>query len=378
MKANEARRTSAAMETPDPTGALEAVGALMAERRRFEGWIDALNARRATTPQHVFERVHLDYTNRLNAVIDQLTSHADALKRATDALTTRIKDLTGEQQRAEDERAEAELRAHVGELSSADWDDTAAASDAAIAKLVERRKDSELELSRIRELLNSTARPAEPAETVPPAVEAPAPSRASAPVARVSKAVAAEEVLLDGPPPRTSVGARVSVQATAVANEPAIPTELPPAVIAAEQRLLDIEERQAAPAAEPPGPPPAAPLKSNGFDELAFLSSVVDTPAGTYDAGPTDMPDEKARRDTFALRSQEDSITNLGARSTPLDVAGIEREGPPPTSGGRPTSAISRDTSGEGVKSLKCGECSALNYPTEWYCERCGAELASL
>jgi hypothetical protein len=29
-------------------------------------------------------------------------------------------------------------------------------------------------------------------------------------------------------------------------------------------------------------------------------------------------------------------------------------------------------------KSLKCAECGALNYPTEWYCERCGAELAAL
>ncbi len=29
-------------------------------------------------------------------------------------------------------------------------------------------------------------------------------------------------------------------------------------------------------------------------------------------------------------------------------------------------------------KTLKCGECSAMNFPTEWYCEQCGAELASL
>ena len=387
MKVNEPRRNSAAIEAPDPAGALEAVGALMAERRRFEGWIDALNARKATTPQHVFERVHLDYSNRLDAVIEQLTSHADALRRATDALTVRIQDLTAEQRRAEDERAESELRAHVGELSSADWDRTAAASDAAIAQFVDRRKEADLELSRIRELLDSTSRPPTPAEAVQAPVAPPAPAaapapRASVPVARVSKGVAAEEVLLDGPPPRSSVGARVSAQGHAVSNEPTIPTELPPAVIAAEQQLLEIEERKAPPAgakaAEPAAPASPAPRKSNGFDELAFLSSVVDTPAGTYEPAPTDMPDEKSRRDTFAMRSNEDSITNLGARSTPLDVASIEREGPPPTSGGRPTSAIGRDTSGEGVKSLKCGECGALNYPTEWYCERCGAELASL
>jgi hypothetical protein len=32
----------------------------------------------------------------------------------------------------------------------------------------------------------------------------------------------------------------------------------------------------------------------------------------------------------------------------------------------------------EQSKTLKCQECGALNYPTEWYCERCGAELAAL
>jgi hypothetical protein len=30
------------------------------------------------------------------------------------------------------------------------------------------------------------------------------------------------------------------------------------------------------------------------------------------------------------------------------------------------------------AKTLKCGECGAMNLPTEWYCERCGAELAAL
>jgi hypothetical protein len=29
-------------------------------------------------------------------------------------------------------------------------------------------------------------------------------------------------------------------------------------------------------------------------------------------------------------------------------------------------------------KTLKCQECGTMNYPTEWYCERCGAELAAV
>ncbi len=29
-------------------------------------------------------------------------------------------------------------------------------------------------------------------------------------------------------------------------------------------------------------------------------------------------------------------------------------------------------------KTLKCQECGAMNRPTEWYCESCGAELAAI
>ena len=32
----------------------------------------------------------------------------------------------------------------------------------------------------------------------------------------------------------------------------------------------------------------------------------------------------------------------------------------------------------EQEKTLRCQECATLNYPTEWYCESCGAELAAL
>jgi hypothetical protein len=32
----------------------------------------------------------------------------------------------------------------------------------------------------------------------------------------------------------------------------------------------------------------------------------------------------------------------------------------------------------QSAKTLKCSECGTLNYPTEWYCEKCGGELAAL
>jgi len=41
-----------------------------------------------------------------------------------------------------------------------------------------------------------------------------------------------------------------------------------------------------------------------------------------------------------------------------------------------PEDAVPR--TGKSAKSLKCKECGTMNLPTEWYCERCGAELAAL
>lgn len=42
-----------------------------------------------------------------------------------------------------------------------------------------------------------------------------------------------------------------------------------------------------------------------------------------------------------------------------------------------PEPATSKAAAGV-AKTLKCGECGTLNRPTEWYCERCGAELAGI
>ena len=48
--------------------ALDGVPALIEERRRYEAWLAALEARRETTPGHVFDRVKGDYQTRLARV----------------------------------------------------------------------------------------------------------------------------------------------------------------------------------------------------------------------------------------------------------------------------------------------------------------------
>ena len=358
MKKDETRRGAAASGREEG-GAIALVSALMAERRRYEGWIAALEAKRTGAPDHVFTRVHADYMTRLDAVLVQLTSHADDLRREMEALESRRDALTADHRKAEDERAEAELRAHVGELTAEDWQASATVSDAALAALAAQRSDVDQELMRTLELLESTTRP----EAAPLDEPVEPPSAAQQPAAA---------------PPQSP---RVSRVAAAVGNDNAahadgsggeLPAELPASVIAAEQQLLDIDER-------PAPAPPHAPRKSQGFDELAFLSSVVDTPSGAFDAAPADLPDETARQDMFARRSREDAIVHLDDDTPPLGGGAIEREGEPLLSGTVGHSALGRDSIvADASKSLKCGECGALNYPTEWYCERCGAELASL
>ncbi|MES2180355.1 MAG: hypothetical protein V4550_21060 [Gemmatimonadota bacterium] len=356
MKKEENRR--------EPTGAatvLGAVTALIDERKKFEEWIAGLDAKRDATPDHVFRRVHADYATRLDVVVRQLESHADALRRELEALTNRSVALEESRQQALDTRAESALRAHVGELSSEQWTTLAAASDAQLADLASRQAEVEREVGKTQRLLAEAERPAAllpPVITVDPGDSVPL--VAETPVAEVEE-VASEPVVEPLPP--------------VVAPIPEAIASSPPAIRisrGAEQQSLGIETP---PRVTPPPLPPRESMhtpRSSKFDELAFLSSVVDTPAGSVDPAPADQADERTRRDTFASRGKEESIVNLtGTNSAPVDKPpqAYEKEGDPLLAGTAPL---------DGAKTLKCGDCGALNYPTEWYCERCGAELASL
>lgn len=382
--------SAAASAAPEPGGdVLAAVSALMEERRRFEGWLAALDVRRAATPDHVFARVHADYSGRLHTVIEQLTTHAGGLRRELESLTDRLGVLREERHRVEDSRAEAELRAHVGELSAEDWTSTAATSDASLADIGERHQAMEHELARTRELLEAAERPAPAAPPEPePEEVAPASPEPAAPVTPdPAHAAQADEsphipAVNGGDSPVAAEASHVPLAPELGASEPATASQ--DADSGARQQSLGIVEhvmpRESK--ATPHPSPNAIPPRYSSFDELAFLSSVVDTPAGSIELPPADMPDEKTRLDSFARRSQEDAIVNLSeSGSVPLVPpvpTEYEHEPYSALSSGSQRSLGRESTGVDGTKTLKCSECSAMNYPTEWYCERCGAELASL
>ena len=378
---------SGATSASDST--VTSVGALMEERRRYELWLGALNARRAETPKHVFARVHADYTARLEAVMGRLTGQVEGLRGELTTLATRIANLEEQQHRAKDARAEAELRAHVGEMTAAEWERAAREADEAIEALGRQHAEAVDALRRTREFLAEAERPATPAAAAPPV-----PANESKPSARPA-ATNSREVPLLAPRGTTNVP---------VQGAPAAPRLRP---------LPGREDAAAANIAPLSGAANAAPLSDSAegdahvpaagggqFDELAFLSSVVDeggsnpsprpeqpsTAAANVQpvARPAPPPPRAApappppSRNPFAQRAQDKIINNDGAAGPKIESKKVGgRSGlAANVSGNNPI--VLRDKSNETAKTLKCGECGAMNYPTEWYCERCGAELASL
>jgi hypothetical protein len=349
--------------------ALVAVTALMEERRRFETWISALEARRSTTPEHVFARVHADYTTRLEGVILQLTTHTDGLRRAMNSLTMRLGGIREERQRTGDERAEAELRAHVGELSPSDWEATAAASDATLAELAQRHSEVEKELQKTLDLLENAQRPATPAASV--AVTPSEAEKLPTAAAEAPGHAGTDPMATDVAPSHAAPSAARAPAFRVVHTTPSL-GEVP-----IEQQTDDGRTAPpTAPASAPAAPRNVAPARKSSFDELAFLSSVVDTPSGSIEPAPNDQADEKTRRDAFAHQGSDDKITNLtDSGSSALGSANMDAA---VARSPRPDAMVGRDSLVDGAKTLKCSDCGAMNYPTEWYCERCGAELASL
>ena len=338
----------------DSNNWMDALNALMEERNRYEQWLAQLDARRNTTPTHVFARVRADYDSRLTKVLDQLAGRATELQSTASTLAEKVAALYADESTLRDERAEAELRAMVGEFSLDHARDAMQRCDEAISSLGAERAQVGAELGRVQEILAVAVRPPTPPQGEEPVIpiEALAPARAAAPPAA----------------------------SPAPVRQAARPTPQPQA---------------------PPPPPPVRPVPSSGFDELAFLQSVVDRPAPTRPAdvahaAPTpraeNRPEIRAEHAPARAAMIEPADVEVpaglngaarrGAAPTPVLTSTplVEKEVQHPDSSLTPGSipAFLKDVPTEQIKTLKCQECGTMNYPTEWYCERCGGELAAM
>jgi hypothetical protein len=156
-------------------------------------------------------------------------------------------------------------------------------------------------------------------------------------------------------------------------------------VIGAEiTRLNEVQALIAAPrggAAAPPSPPPRAP-RPEIIEQSPFVTQLAEEPNLAPPPQPAKAAPESVPVDELAfLKSvSDDEPSRPGRRpsnpSTPAGTATATPRTPEPATP-PPTPSPSKAASGV-AKTLKCGECGTLNRPTEWYCERCGAELAGV
>jgi hypothetical protein len=298
---------------------MDALTALLEERKQYETWIAQLDARRGSAPGHVLERVRGDYATRLGQVTEQLVQRAPELRGSAHELAVRLAGLERDETEKRDERAEYELRAAVGEYAAEAAQSSFARIDETIAQLAGERNVVETELNRMRALLSAI-------DIAAATVGAPAPQPSA-------------------PSP-----------APAFAAAPAPPA--PPA---------------------PSAPAHAEPARERpAVDELAFLKSVVPDSRLTPALATPQVPPAR----------EVDEAASNEVEERPAPSFASQRRAPEPSRGSGHIAApamtpasvpsILKDVPTEQVKTLRCQECGTMNYPTEWYCERCGGELAAM
>ena len=293
----------------------DAITALLQERRRFEQWLATLESRRAIMPPNVYARVHADYTARLSGVLDQLGGRSAELQQSVDSLGARLSSLESEENTRRDERAEAELRAAVGEYTQERWIELSEATDTEITRLSGERSEATAELAQLQQLLNmAMARRPEPIVPAPPAAP---PAPAAAPPLM---------------PPMAATVAPAPVPAPAAAAPPPPPPPEVPRLRPPEPRTADGVLRRPSAAvprpAEPRTEPKTGPLADpSAFDELAFLKSVAPggrrPPVGKAQAPAGGAAIARQARDSARGRDAE---RHFVARPTSSSRQGRQRE----------------------------------------------------
>jgi hypothetical protein len=146
-----------------------------------------------------------------------------------------------------------------------------------------------------------------------------------------------------------------------------------------------------------PGPAKARPAAGNGDGIISrdgAESLGIDPPAtkrlSVEPDGAPDLAESLVSRVT-----QNAGLSNLRENTDAESLLQGTAKGPkPPSAPPAPTSPKTAPLAGNVTgnnpivlkqqggadrhKTLKCNDCGSMNFPTEWYCERCGAELAAL
>lgn len=302
----------------DVTNALEAVGALIGERSKYEGWIAALDSK-SDVPSHVLQKVRADYTGRLRTVLHAFSSHVPSLDAALAEHQSRDGALAAQEKACRDEHAEGELRHMVGEYDGTQWDQVRIGHEALLSRLANDRQAIAAALTEVQRSLAATGEAAQRLRGLGDGPGGAAQGRDESPTPAILAAMAEP----------------------AAAPVPTVSAQEPPAFPSTTFRNT-------------PHPPPAELMDRRAqLDDLGFLRSSP----------------RPSRENGF-----DDQTASTATAARPVEAPALRIVPDEPVSAAAAPSSVTVDA----AKKLRCSECGTMNYPTEWYCERCGGELAVL
>lgn len=378
------------------TGSIDEVRGLVAERQRYDDWLTALEAKREATPAHVFERVEKDYRARRDDVTERLSGHFGMLQSLRDDLQSKLETISSELSELEDARMEALLRTEVGEFDDDHWEEARADVESGISEKTATSAGISASLAEVRELLDSAGFAA---------VEADAEDVAEGDGSEWAVGVSVEELDADAVESSVDSGELVESEAGAASAEAAVAHEGSRDEAHAEadgeaDELLDLEEAQQGAehveasgeatsdtSLEAPMDIPEHVVSVSQFTVDGAVISVNDdilpvteAPSVASGAAPAFSPESVFGGDPLAGSDESEQLRSgaAGAGATADDafddlafLRSVVDSGLSSAAGGGSAGVT------EQQKTLRCTECGTMNLPTEWYCERCGGELAA-
>lgn len=319
--------------TKAKTNALDALRALIAERQQYEQWISTLESKRENTPAHVFERVQSDYNTRLNRVLTDIKGHAEELQLSISALSSRLVEVARDEDTRRDALQEAELRATVGEYEPQQWEQLRGEAERGLETIAADRASLDGQLTELRSIQKLSE----------------VGSKGSVDDVAVAPAAAPEDVAVP-----------VRLEPVEMANSSTSTDDSslsPQAPASREQGDLSLDHSSGE-AQSPSAPQPASISPFEGSDQSAGAPAATSEPVN---AAPV-------------AAGTVSAVNGLAAPASPQRT----RTGKTPPFGSQVAKAKPPESRVDQSKTLKCPECGTANYATEWYCERCGGELATM
>ncbi len=336
---------------------LEALEALLAEKRKHEGYLAKLEERRAGTPEHVFVRLRDEYITKLMDAQVRAAAEAESLSEGLVEDEAAVKEAEEKLHAIEEEKLEAELRAAVGEIDPKEWQKKLTVFNASIS-MAEKERDArkgifERTRTMLTEALGSIA--ASNASGAPSSGESPSAPSKPRPTQTMQGGPNFDELAF-----LNSVVTKPSPTGTPVAGTPKADS-------ASDRGAKPTPTPERVPRPTPTeGPSAPVPPRSSGAHAQPSLPLTAAPEAPAAEAKPEPEPKAEAK-------AAEPKAEAKPKAAPPKPLPEDEEEDSVPSVLGRPTPRTS-----QAIKTLKCAECGSMNYPTEWYCERCGGELAAL